>query len=454
MRRIALSLVIFAAGCGSEDPNDPGPDGGIADRACCDGGSPDAGEEEQPLLSRPLDRRYTCTASKPATDLSPRIWFGADPTHALVASGTTAWSARFESEGQSPFEPPTVERRLVLSSVGADGTFSAPRMIEREGHSVSMVADARGFGLAWTATAVHVAFYDPSGDVRVAPKVLASTMGEASQAQLAASANGYGLVYGWKPDPDATGELYFLRLDQNGDEMGAPLMLARSPLPYRELGGKIVATQDGYGVIWSAPGQTAQKSDVYFARIDLQGNLQGQAQKISNNDRMYFSSGSGIGFERAQLALITRGDGFLAAWTEAYDNGLINDRKGAYGLTRIAELDREGRVTAGPHPLQRRELHVDQVEPSLLPFGDSIAVLWGKGTHIYLCGGCVPDHSIQLVLLDPATLSPRSDVVSIPPTNGGLLRRAEAVIGDQILMTLQITFHVSANPGVAAFRCQ
>ena len=61
---------------------------------------------------------------------------------------------------------------------------------------------------------------------------------------------------------------------------------------------------------------------------------------------------------------------------------------------RLARLDRAGRLVNGPVSLRPFEGGVDQVEPTLVPFGDAIGVLWGRGSHINLCGGCVPDHSM------------------------------------------------------------
>ena len=108
--------------------------------------------------------------------------------------------------------------------------------------------------------------------------------------------------------------------------------------------------------------------------------------------------------------------------------------------------------------LRAPTVDVDEVEPSLVPFGDAVAVLWGRGTHIYICGGCVPDHSIDVMLIDPVTLAPRSNVVSVGNGGGnkagGLLRREVAVLGPSLLTTFNLTFHVHATPGSANFVCE
>ena len=99
----------------------------------------------------------------------------------------------------------------------------------------------------------------------------------------------------------------------------------------------------------------------------------------------------------------------------------------------------------------RLRLSVELVE---VPGG---AVLWGRGSHIYVCGGCVPDHGIELLLVDPATLAPVSNAISLTnggdPRGGGLLRRRVAALGDSLLTTYLLTFHVHATPGSALFTC-
>jgi hypothetical protein len=99
--------------------------------------------------------------------------------------------------------------------------------------------------------------------------------------------------------------------------------------------------------------------------------------------------------------------------------------------------------------------YVDQVEPSFVPWNDdTVALLWASGSHIYICGGCVPDHGMHMVLIDQNTLSPRSNVVQIEPAMGGLLGRSHAVSGSDMLVSVGIQFHVHFEPGFAALHCE
>jgi hypothetical protein len=103
---------------------------------------------------------------------------------------------------------------------------------------------------------------------------------------------------------------------------------------------------------------------------------------------------------------------------------------------------------------------VDEIEPSLVKFHDSVAVLWSRGSHIYACGGCVPDHRIDLMLIDPVDLIPVSDVVTVKPVadpgttlTGGLLGKSVAAQGSSILTAFNIGYHVSHRSASATFAC-
>jgi hypothetical protein len=90
-----------------------------------------------------------------------------------------------------------------------------------------------------------------------------------------------------------------------------------------------------------------------------------------------------------------------------------------------------------------------------VPWDDeTVALLWARGSHIYICGGCVPDHSIHMVLIDPETLSPRSNAVQVEPDMGGLLGRSHALSGSDLLVSVGIQFHVHFEPGFTALHCE
>jgi hypothetical protein len=177
----------------------------------------------------------------------------------------------------------------------------------------------------------------------------------------------------------------------------------------------------------------------------------GEPAQLTDHD----APGSGASFGGGELALTALdGGGFIAAWA-AGDWGDTDTSTGAYSVVYAQRLTASGEPQGAPVLFDAQADEVDQVEPSFARWGSSIALFWARGSHIYFCAGCIPDHSVSMVLIDPATLNPRSNVVTIdPPETGGLLQRHVAAAGeDTLLMTVGIQFHVHSEPGLAALRC-
>ena len=394
--------------------------------------------------------------------IAPLLWSGSSPSHVLVTTSTAgAYLARFEASGD-PFGE--LVRQLRVSSFDVDGTFGPPRDMpgipNGEGQFVAAAPDRDGFVLVWSMPeVVRFAAFDAGGRFRVMPRDLASTSGQVSQLAITPRTGGFALLFSKRTDQDSAPELFFLALGPGGEEAGQPQLVHSGESLYRELSAQIVQRGDGFGVIFrdAERGAPFLASDVLFARLDAQGSLQGEPVKISATTGRGFSSGGVAGVSSGTLSLIPRSNGFLAGWTEAFspeDNFDGSGPEKAYAIIRIAELDGSGAVIGGPHSLQSPENDIDQVDPTLLPFADTIAVLWGRGSHIYVCAGCIPDHRTTLVLLDPVTLAPASNIVSLAPTSGGQLNRSAVVVGSSILMTMRLTYHVHDTAGSAAFSCQ
>jgi hypothetical protein len=427
---------------GEPPPTDTGPRG-----------LPDVGAT---ILERPSSGEFACVVDRSAMNLAPRRWFGVEPTHTLVESGTTTWSLRREDLPAMPFDP--IDVKLVLSTFSPTLELGVSRVIsEQQAGSIFAAQNADGFAAVWTATSVRIARFDRAG-APIGPSVaLPSTFGtvqgrgspKATLPILAAQPDGYGVAYGWRDSLSDQAKLFFLPLDARGREAGPPVQIAQNGAPYRAIHGKIVATEDGYAIVWAL--FVVDRSEVFFARLDRQGRVTRGPIQLSNASGEGFSSGGETGFAAARLALIRRGEGFVAAWTETYEEKSIDTF--GYSIVRIAELEADGSLRSTPQPLQRPERDIDHTEPVIMPFGDRTAVLWSRGSHIILCAGCVPNHAIQMVLLDPGTLSPVSEVVSLPPAESGLIGYSSAVSGSKILLTFKITFHVYDTPGAGAFRC-
>jgi hypothetical protein len=230
-------------------------------------------------------------------------------------------------------------------------------------------------------------------------------------------------------------------------------------MPYAAAAPAITGGPAGYTMVWTDPAESDGAID--FARADAAG-----AETVARRCIARGSSGGQIGrttwlaFAPMVHGLLEVDGKFLVSWVEASrgaSDPLTGGGKGAWSIVRVARVDGAGALLGAPAALRAPTDSIDEAEPTLVRFGDAVAVLWARGSHIYLCGGCVPDHRVDLLLIDPAGLTPLSEVVSI--TNGGgtqaggVLRRQVAVLGKSLLMAYRLQFHVHNTPGSATFEC-
>jgi hypothetical protein len=461
MRSPAWLLVLsFAAACGSggatpDGGGAPAPDGGgfDAEGGLGDGAVP---RDDDPITGRPSRDTHQCRIQRDRTDHSPRNWTVYPP--ALVkTTGDRTFLARLEFTTDYPVSPLHPPPQLVVSSFDVAGTFgpatTVPLDQPQEGSSVAAAPRADGLLVVWVdAAKLRVAAFDAAGQVVLAPRdLLAGIDAGASPALVAGADGGFGLVYAPQVSPGAR-EMRFTVLDPDGNIRMAPRTLTAMPgATFASPAASIAATASGYAMIWRDPASMAGGID--FASASFAGAEMVARHRVSAPVGPGLVVGGVGGFEPATTALLPNGDGFVAAWPE--------DRRGDVGqagsVVRLVRLDASGNRVGEVASMRRFQADVDEVEPSLVPFGDAVAVLWARGSHTYICAGCVPDHRIDLLLIDPATLAPLSNVVSLTnggdPRAGGLLRRQVAVVGNSLLVPYLLQFHVHATPGSAVFEC-
>lgn len=460
-----VPLVFAAAACSDDPPENPldagtsGDSGFPADAAESPGdGGPknrDSGQitdagfipEGEPILDRTPRNDYGCQVNTNTTALPDR-W--APFTSSLATAGEKVWSVRAQSDGLD-WNLPT---DFVLSTLEADGTFGPDLPISSADPStitrVQLVPTSGGaFAVLWieNTTAIRFASFDASGAVVTSPKTL-STVQADSGTNLRAEYDGagsIGLFYSRTVNDGSS--LHFLTLDESGNGKHTPVTVASSNVQVYLRSINIAAHDaDGFGLLY-ADG-TGFDTDLYYSRITADGT-----QRVS--ERLLYNSadrgGVGGGFAPGNVALLKNATGFLAAWSEG-SFGNFETQTGAYSVVRLARIDLEGAIIE--HAVMRSKIDsVEQTEPDLTRFRGAVAVSWARGSVIYVCGGCIPDHSIEAVLIDPDTLAPVSNSISVAPNAGGLLRRDVAVLGSNLLTTFEITFHVSSDPGFASFGC-
>jgi hypothetical protein len=285
---------------------------------------------------------------------------------------------------------------------------------------------------------------DGAGAITVAPKKIASgaALTEANNLQLAQSGGGQ-IAAVW--NTQATNTPYIAVTDASGANA--------TPASFDEPSGytpRIAGTPAGFAIMWrSFDPDFIEPSNVFFALRSADGSPAGEPVQLTD-----FEANFGGAFGGSDLALLPQAEGFLVAWGEG-ENGDFETNTGAYSVIRLQQLSAEGERRGESVLVAPRTDDIDQVEPSFVPWDDdTLALLWARGSHIYICGGCVPDHSVQMVLIDAQTLSPRSNVVQVEPDMGGLLGRSHAVSGSDLLVSVGIQFHVHFEPGFAALHCE
>jgi hypothetical protein len=425
------------------------------------GGAGGAPAEATPVTARPSRGTYQCQVARGRTDHSPLHWGYQSSALLPTSGGGTAWHVRREAMTPNPLIPGSAVK-LVLGTLAADGAMGPVTTIPTTSpDKVGAIAAApRGDGVAvvWVEDSkLRFAAFDAAGAMAVAPRDVATAVDhQYTELRLAGGSDGgFGLVFTPPSDVVDAHSVQFMVLDGNGAVRLPPRRLDGTASGGRPASAPVITGgTSGYAMIWRDPSD--MRGGIDFAKADLAGVEVVARRRISVAREPAVVVGGGGGFEAATNALIATAGGYLAAWTEARWTQSFDG--GAWVTVQLARLDESGVRQGPPVPMRAIADSVDEVEPSLVPFGDAVAVLWGRGTHIYLCAGCVPDHRIDMVLIDPADLTPLSNVVSVTnagtPKAGGLLRRQVAAVGNTLLATYRLTFHVHNTAGSAAFTCQ
>ncbi len=444
----------------------PGDDLAAADRPDSDAPMPDAlvdvppadnladlpdVPEGTPILARPPDPRFDCSIARDVTKASPLQWLRF--AHPLVVTpGCTAFLARAEASPSNPYAP--APNHLLESTFDVAGTLGAATEVPATADAISGIAVAPasdGFLMAWFDGVMQTVRVGEDGAVKGAVHAFPDLSGDTlTRPSLAASGAGFGMA--WRgSDTRGGATVRFVRLDANGVGVGTTVTLANvgsDPAPQ-------VAWSGGrWGILWQWT--EGDRAHLGFAAVEADGTVSVPARTIWSSAEVGTST-SAAGFSQDRLALMGAGTGWVGAFCESRSGA--DYTSGASAIVRVARLGADGTVL-DQAPVRPIQVDRDEVEPVLVPFGNAAALFWSSGDHIYICAGCVPDHRIDMVLLDPVSLRPLSDVVSAhAPDNGtgspqgGLLDLSAAALGDDLLVTLQIRYHVSAESASLALQC-
>ena len=418
---------------------------------CADagGGNPDAatdGGVEAPIVERPSDGAFTCSVGQPLRAYGERVWAFPGADIARLLDGST-WLARVEIESGDPYD--LTGYSLVASKIDASGELQAATVIPVEHiegvSSPQLIALSTGrLGVYWIEDRkLRFAALDASGAIAIEPVTIAENTGIDLAATLIVTRSASRVAAVWRSYND--NRAWFLVTDEAGAP-ATPVVLDRiaTSVPV------VVATNDGAFAMLSSAADSAEGSplDVSFARLAADGTL---SEPVSVVHATGLTESQYVG----DVALVALGEDFLAAWVEG-DQGDYETSTGARSVVRVQRLSPAGQPVGEPSILDAPMDSIDRHGPKLVRWDDdTVGVLWGVSTHVYICGGCVPDTRINLVLLDPTSLTPRSNVATLPPIEGGLDVTSVAFSSAaDLALALQVQFHTTADPAFAALHCE
>jgi hypothetical protein len=460
-----LLLAALTTGCGSSDSGMGGSGGSGGSSGGSGGGAGGAGgktggsggkagggnggagavDPGGPLLDRPAGDKYDCSVSRPIT-LFDLPWAG----FSLVPSAEGAELAIVRADHNNP-DPNRPGNSITWSTLSLDGTLGAPNAVRaptnqhlanvtaaRGGEKSTIIwSEAVGDGNSYTLNSLQM---DAAGAV-VTPANVLLTLARAGGVEVVRAGSGYALL--WVDGNESSAKLSFGLLDDNGKLASTPVVVAQGPY----LGVGNIAAVGEHFVVSYADYQHSDSGLVgRLVVLDSDGSVLGEPVALEDS--------AASGFSATVPSLLVRGDQVLAAWSVVSGDSSY-DVQDAATTVRIARFDADGQRQGLMYDLQAPVKDRESVQASWVDMGDDVGLLWAEGSIIYVCAGCVPDHSLKLVVLDGQDFSPQSNAVELANTlpSGGLLSPETARNGDDLLVVSTVTYHTSAEGASGTIRC-
>lgn len=401
----------------------------------CGGSSSEPGppEEGPPILDRSPRIGHQCAITHEAAIVSQ-----SQPQAPISLARTGA--GYFAARGAN--DPETYLPEIALSELRFDPVELAPPLVEMPGAGYLarpvLLARDGALGLSWVDDSeilagqeLRFAVVDEEGEIAAGPVTIHGADDEVmirTQAQ-AAGADGFALL--WADDET----LRFAALDESGELVGDPVTVRRAQIPQ----ARLARSGDGFAAVW------VEEAGVYLALLDDGGAPRAEPERLA-----------GPGDEETYLAdpfVVAVDDQLVAAWTESYRSADYNDPEGGHAVVRIARVSGDGDLLGTAERLQASEDGIVSALSSLLPMDGAIAVAWTRETYIAVCGGCVSDATVRLVLLDPVDLVPVSETVELVGPSG---IRSAPMVGDEdgdLAFFMTVDYHALADLAGAMIRC-
>jgi hypothetical protein len=387
------------------------------------------------VLERPVREELTCEVTTPLANL------GFGWSHGALAP--TANGARFAWRLPSETAMPDSVVTASVDETGAPGVAS-PVALYTGAYSSHprLAASARGTSVAWVeagANQMHtmrIAELDAAGAVSKPAATVAGLSERLSAPELVATTDGHALLFVNTVTAFSSSRVRFARLDADAAVVGDIVDVATAETSPQT--GAFVELPTGFAATYTYAGSDAETHLVF---LDAEGRVQGEPVVLG-------SARPGVG-----QSLLVRGDELIVAYGGEDGSYGTSDVAGYIGLARF-ELST--RALAAPVVrVQSPTVHREATHPVLFAMGQDIGLLWSRGSVIYVCGGCMPDNHLELVVMDGDDFTPVTELLTIPNLEpmGGFVHPLIAPVGAHLAVAATLQFHIAGAAASGAVRC-
>lgn len=345
---------------------------------------------------------------------------------------------------------------LSLSKMTLDGTIADDLVLEPEMFlptSATAVVVEGTIVTVWghtdgTTPVLRYAALDQALGTVVAPRDIIDPSSEyiVATALVPSASGGVALLYA---ESDGAGQttLRLVPLDAEGNPAATPLDVADLGRLFATVTASAVATPEGGHAVSYAIGDR-QESEVFFVILEADGTPRFEPQRISRAAVDGYTSELGGPRRRSMLRV---GDRYWVAFTETWYDGDPSVNEG-YVVVQLAIVDGSGQSEG--HVLQAPVAGLENQWPSFVELDDRVGLMWTSGTIISVCAGCISNHDLHFVLLDPDAIVPASNVVTQLHQGNGITAPVGDFAGSDMLTAASLDFHALTFPASGAIHCE
>jgi hypothetical protein len=288
-----------------------------------------------------------------------------DSSGGTGGSSGAAGSGAVDAGGGSGGSAGTAGTAGTAGAAGTSGSGGAacnpvsPRALsETPGKSTSpvLVWTQNGYAAAWTDERdgnpeVYFARLDSQGNKLGGDVRVTSTPGISETPDLAWASSELGMV--WSDQRDGNSEIYFVRLDPAGTKLGAEVRVTSNPA--RSEFPSLVQFNNGYAVAWNDTRDGTFQ--IYLARLQYDGTKIGVETRVSTGTAL-----------SASPSLAASSSGFGVAWHDLRDPGGLQ--------IYFARLDPTGARIG--NDVRLSALGLAGGEPSVASSGGGYGIVWSS----------------------------------------------------------------------------